>query len=101
MEADLVIVPVLNKIDLPVARPDEVIAEMQSALGVNPDDVLRASGKTGAGIEDVLAAIIERIPAPPGDVNAPLKALVYNSHFDTYKGVVVYVRVMDGVMRKG
>src|SRR5579875_1496995 len=101
MEADLTIVPVLNKIDLPTARPDDVIAEMQSALGVEPADVLRASGKTGLGIEEVLQAIIERVPPPPGDPAAPLKALVYNSHFDTYKGVVVYVRVKDGVLRKG
>jgi GTP-binding protein LepA len=101
MESDLTIVPVLNKIDLPVARPDEVIAEMNSALGVEPGDVLRASGQTGMGIEDVLAAIIERIPAPRGKVDEPLQALVYNSHFDTYKGVVVYIRIMDGQLRVG
>jgi GTP-binding protein LepA len=101
MEHDLVMVPVLNKIDLPVARPDDVIAEMNTALGIDPVDVLRASGKTGIGIDEVLAAIIERVPAPPGDPNAPLKALVYNSHFDTYKGVVVYVRVKEGALRKG
>src|SRR5690242_2090062 len=88
MEDDLTIVPVLNKIDLPVARPDAVIAEMNTALGIEPADVLRASGKTGLGIEEVLQAIIERVPPPPGDPNAPLQALVYNSHFDTYKGVV-------------
>ena len=101
IEADLTIVPVLNKIDLPIARPDDVIAEMQPALGVEPKDVLRASGKTGLGVEEVLQAIIERIPAPPGDPDAPLQALVYNSHFDTYKGVVVYVRVKEGALRKG
>jgi GTP-binding protein LepA len=101
MEGNLVIVPVLNKVDLPIARPDDVIAEMQSALGVNPGEVLRASGKTGLGIDEVLQAIIERIPPPSGDPSAPLKALVYNSHFDTYKGVVVYVRVMEGTLRKG
>jgi GTP-binding protein LepA len=101
MEADLVIVPVLNKVDLAVARPDAVKAEMQTALGIEPPDVLHASGKTGAGVDEVLAAIIDRVPPPPGDPKAPLKALVYNSHFDTYKGVVVYVRVMDGVLKKG
>src|SRR5213076_1762202 len=85
MEHDLTIVPVLNKIDLPIARPDDVIAEMQSALGIVPEDVIRASGKTGLGIEDVLAAIIERVPPPIADAAAPLKALVYNSHFDTFK----------------
>ncbi len=101
MEHELTIVPVLNKIDLPIARPDEVIAEMEQALGSVPGDVLRCSAKTGLGVDEVLAAIIERIPAPPGDSKAPLKALVFNSHFDTYKGVVVYVRIMDGVLRKG
>jgi GTP-binding protein LepA len=101
MESDLMVVPVLNKIDLPIARPDEVIAEMEQALGINPADVLRASGKTGIGIDEVLAAIIERIPPPAGSPDDPLKALVYNSHFDTYKGVVVYVRVKEGVLRKG
>src|ERR1700729_954742 len=78
MEAILVMVPVLNKIDLAVARPDAVKAEMQTALGIEPAEVLHASGKTGEGVEDVLAAIIERIPAPSGTVDAPLKALVYN-----------------------
>jgi GTP-binding protein LepA len=101
LEADLAIVPVLNKIDMSIARPDEVVAEMNSALGISPEEVLRASGKTGEGVDEVIAAIIDRVPAPPGDPKAPLKALVYNSHFDTYKGVVVYVRVKEGTLRKG
>ena len=101
LEHDLAIVPVLNKVDLPIARPDDVIAEMNSALGIQAEEVLRASGKTGAGVEEVIAAIIERVPPPPGDPAAPLKALVYNSHFDTYKGVVIYVRVKEGVLKKG
>src|SRR5205823_2518924 len=101
MEHDLKIVPVLNKIDLPQARPDVVIGEMEHALGIQPEDVLRASGKAGLGIDEVLQAIVDRIPAPVGDPDAPLQALVYNSHFDTYKGVVVYVRVMQGTLRKG
>src|SRR3984957_2590239 len=101
MEHNLTIIPALNKVDMAIARPDEVIAEMQSALGVNPDEVLRASGKTGQGVDTVLAAIVDRIPPPPGDPSAPLKALVYNSHFDTYKGVVVYVRVKEGTLHKG
>jgi GTP-binding protein LepA len=101
MEHDLTIVPVLNKVDLPTARPAEVIAEMEQALGVKPDEVLRASGKTGLGVDDVLRAIIERIPPPPGSPADPLRALVYNSHFDTYKGVVVYVRIKEGTLRKG
>src|ERR1700739_2584035 len=101
MEHELTILPVLNKIDLAIARPEEVIAEMGQALGINPADVLKASGKAGLGIEEVLRAIVERIPPPPGAPEAPLKALVYNSHFDSYKGVVVYVRVKEGVLRKG
>src|SRR3954454_22554515 len=85
IENDLTIVPVLNKIDLPIARPDVVIGEMNTVLGIKPEEVLRASGKIGLGIEEVLAAIIERIPAPAGNPDDPLRALVYNSHFDTYK----------------
>ena len=101
MEGNLTIVPVLNKIDMAIARPDEVIAEMQTALGLEPEQVLRASGKTGAGVDEVIRAIVERVPPPPGDPNAPLQGLIYNSHFDTYKGVVVYVRLMQGTLRKG
>lgn len=101
MEHDLAIVPVLNKIDLPTARPDDVIAEMEHALAVKPAEVLRASGKTGLGVDEVLSAIIDRVPPPAGNREAPLRALVYNSHFDTYRGVVVYVCVKDGVLRKG
>jgi len=101
MEHELTIVPVLNKIDLPIARPDDVIAEMQQALGIEPKDVLRASGKVGLGIDEVLQAIIARIPPPAGKPDDPLRALVYNSHFDTYKGVVVYVRIKEGTLRKG
>src|SRR5207302_10041102 len=101
MENELAIVPVLNKIDLNVARPTEVVAEMEQALGIAPADVLRASGKTGQGVDEVLQAIIARVPPPAGDPDGPLRALVYNSHFDTYKGVVVYVRVKDGLLQKG
>jgi GTP-binding protein LepA len=101
MEHELTIIPVLNKIDMPIARPEEVTAEMEQALGVNPTDVLRVSAKTGLGVDAVLEAIITRIPQPRGGVDDPLRALVYNSHFDTYKGVVVYIRVREGTLRKG
>jgi GTP-binding protein LepA len=101
MEHDLTIVPVLNKVDLPTARPDVVIGEMQQALGIESADVLKVSGKTGQGVDELIKAIIDRIPAPAGDPDAPAKALVYNSHFDTYKGVVVYVRVKEGTLKKG
>jgi GTP-binding protein LepA len=101
MEHNLTIVPALNKIDLPIARPLDIMAEMEQALGLNPDDVLKCSGKSGLGVDELMEAIVQRIPAPPGDPDAPLKALVYNSHFDTYKGVVVYIRMMDGELRVG
>src|SRR5205809_3346761 len=90
MEHNLTIIPVLNKVDLAMARPDAVIAEMEQALGIDPADVLRCSGKTGLGVDEILTAIVDRIPPPPGDPNAPLRALAYNSHFDTYRRVVVY-----------
>jgi GTP-binding protein LepA len=101
MEHELTIVPVLNKVDLPIARPEAVISEMEQALGIDPKDVLRASGKTGQGVDDILQAIIERIPMPGGSAESPAQALVYNSHFDSYKGVVVYVRVKEGRLSKG
>jgi GTP-binding protein LepA len=101
MEHDLTIVPVLNKVDLPTARPDVVIGEMEQALGINPDDVRRASGKTGQGVEEIIQAIVQRVPAPAGSPDDPLRALVYNSHFDSYKGVVVYIRVKEGTLIKG
>ncbi|HYT88803.1 MAG TPA: translation elongation factor 4 [Gemmataceae bacterium] len=101
MDSELTIVPALNKVDLPAARPDVVVAEMQQALGVNPADVLRVSGKTGLGIDELIAAIIARVPPPPGKPDDPTRALVYNSHFDSYKGVVVYVRVKEGRIAKG
>jgi GTP-binding protein LepA len=101
MEHDLAIVPVLNKIDLPTARPDVVKGEMEQALAIDPADVLGASGKTGQGVDEVIQAILARVPPPPGKVEDPLRALVYNSHFDPYKGVVVYVRVKEGRLQKG
>jgi GTP-binding protein LepA len=101
MEHELSIIPVLNKIDMPIARPAEVIAEMEQALGIKPEDVLQVSAKTGLGVEPVVSAIITRVPQPAGEPDASLRCLVYNSHFDTYKGVVVYVRVREGTLRKG
>jgi GTP-binding protein LepA len=101
IEHDLTIVPVLNKVDMAIARPEVVSEEMNSALGIRPDEILHASGKTGQGVEEVIQAVIERVPAPKGDPTDKLKALVYNSHFDTYKGVVVYIRIKEGTLRKG
>ncbi|MCX7666543.1 MAG: translation elongation factor 4 [Gemmataceae bacterium] len=101
IENNLTIIPVLNKIDLPTARPEAVIAEMETAVGIRGEDVIRASGKTGQGVDEILRAIVERIPPPSGDPNGPLKALIYNSHFDTFKGVVVYVRIVEGTIKLG
>jgi GTP-binding protein LepA len=101
MEHNLVIVPVLNKVDLKHARPEEVIAEMESVLAVDPADVLRASGKTGQGVEELLAAIVERVPPPAGDPAAPLQAMVFDSHYDEFRGAITYVRLMNGTVRKG
>src|SRR3954453_16927767 len=96
MDAHLKLIPTLNKIDLPHARPDFVIGEMETALMTDPAEVLKVSAKAGLGIEGLIDAVVDRVPAPAGDPEAPLKALIYNSHFDTYKGVVVYVRMIDG-----
>jgi len=101
MEHDLEIVPVLNKIDLAQARPDDVLEEMQSVLGIDPDDVLRVSAKTGAGVPELLEALIQRIPPPKGDPNAPLRTMVFDSVYDSYRGAVTYVRLMDGKLPKG
>ncbi|MBL8866706.1 MAG: elongation factor 4 [Planctomycetia bacterium] len=102
MEANLKLVPTLNKIDLPHARPEFVIGEMEQAMLVeDPDEVLKCSAKAGLGIEELMAAVIDRVPAPAGKPDEPLKALIYNSHFDTYKGVVVYIRMIDGSLKPG
>ncbi|HEY2786181.1 MAG TPA: translation elongation factor 4 [Fimbriiglobus sp.] len=101
MDAHLKLIPTLNKIDLPHARPDFVIGEMETALMTDPAEVMKVSAKAGLGIEELLSAIVERVPPPAGDPAAPLKALIYNSHFDIYKGVVVYVRLIDGTLKPG
>ncbi len=99
LENDLEIVPVLNKIDLPAAEPERYAAEIEKILGFPAEDVLRMSAKTGEGVEALLDAIIERIPPPEGDENKPLQALIFDSHFDTYRGVVSSVRVVNGTLR--
>ncbi len=98
-ELGVEVVPVLNKIDLPSAQPDRVIHEIEDVIGIPAADAVRCSAKTGEGIDDVLEAVIARIPAPKGDPAAPLKALVIDSWFDNYVGVVMLVRVVDGVLR--
>src|SRR6516165_1886459 len=98
---NLAIVPVLNKLDMPAARPDEIKEEMLISLGIDPAEVLAISAKTGKGVPDVFRAIIERVPHPSGDPKAPLRALIFDSKFDDYQGVITYVRVVDGVLRRG
>jgi GTP-binding protein LepA len=96
MENNLKIIPVLNKIDLPAAQPEKFAKELAKLIGCEPSDCLLVSGKTGAGVADLLDQIIEQIPAPKGDPNAPARALIFDSVYDVYRGVVTYVRVMDG-----
>ncbi len=96
LENDLTIVPVLNKIDLPAAQPEKYAAELAHIIGCSPDDVLPVSAKTGIGVSDLLERIVSEIPAPVGDADAPARAMIFDSVYDTYRGVVTYVRVIDG-----
>jgi GTP-binding protein LepA len=96
MENNLTIIPVLNKIDLPAAQPEKFAAELAKLIGCEPEDVLRVSGKTGAGVVELLDEIVAKIPAPIGDPKAPTRALIFDSVYDSYRGVVTYVRVVDG-----
>ena len=99
MEQDLTLIPVINKIDLPVARPQEVAQELMEIVGFAEEELLYVSAKTGEGVAQLLQAIIERIPAPAGEESAPARALIFDSVYDPYKGVLAYVRVMDGAFR--
>jgi len=101
MDAGLEIIPILNKIDLPGAEPDRRAQEVSDLLGVDPDSILRVSAKTGVGIHDLLEAVVAKVPAPVGDEHAPLRALIYDSYYDKYRGAIPSVRVVDGVLRKG
>ncbi|MEW2352766.1 translation elongation factor 4 [Spirillospora sp. NPDC029432] len=96
IEADLHLIPVLNKIDLPAAQPEKYAEELAGIIGCDPSDVLKVSGKTGEGVEALLNRIVETVPAPVGDPDAPARALIFDSVYDTYRGVVTYVRIMDG-----
>lgn len=96
MENDLTIIPVLNKIDLPAAQPDKYAEELAHLIGVEPEDVLRVSGKTGEGVAELLDRIVELLPAPEGKADAPARAMIFDSVYDSYRGVVTYVRVVDG-----
>jgi GTP-binding protein LepA len=101
LENDLEIIPILNKVDLPSANPEEVTDDIVDLLGCKPEEVIHASGKTGFGVENILAAVIERIPAPKGDPNAPLQALIFDSVYNTFRGIETYFRVFNGEIKKG
>ncbi|MEF3244998.1 MAG: translation elongation factor 4 [Caldisericaceae bacterium] len=101
LENDLVIIPVVNKIDVKDADIEGTVSEIKNILGFKDEDILKISAKTGENVPKLIEAIVDRIPPPSGSENAPLKALVFDSHFDTYKGVIVYVRVKDGTIKKG
>jgi GTP-binding protein LepA len=101
LENNLVIIPVINKIDLPSARPDEIAQDIENLLSYPAEDIIRASAKEGTGVAEILEAVVAKMPSPRGDPNAPARALVFDSHYDAYKGVVAYVRVVDGELRKG
>ncbi len=100
VEADLELIPVINKIDLPAAMPDDVAEEVENITGIPAEDVIPISAKTGSNIEQVLEAIVRRVPPPAEDAEAPLRALVFDSHYDSYKGVIAYVRLFEGSLRK-
>ena len=101
LDHDLDVVPVINKVDLPSADPERVINEIEDVIGLEAQDAPRISAKTGLNVEEVLEQIVTKIPAPSGDVNAPLKALIFDSIYDPYKGVIVFCRIMDGSVKKG
>ena len=101
LDQNLEILPVINKIDLPSARPDEIKTEIEDIIGLDASDAPMISAKDGLNIEDVLEAVVKHIPAPQGDENEPLKALIFDSYYDSYKGVIAYIRVFDGTVKKG
>jgi len=101
LDAGLEIIPVINKIDLPSANPDWVKEQIEEVLGIDPDEAILASAKEGIGIKEILEAIVKRVPPPSGDVNKPLKALIFDSYYDNYKGVIPFIRVFDGRIRPG
>jgi len=101
VENDLEIIPVINKIDLPGAQPEEVRRQISDIIGLDGDHAILASAKVGTGVPDILEAIVARLPAPAGDAEAPLKALIFDSWYDAYRGVVIVVRVIDGTLRPG
>ena len=101
LDHDLDVFPVINKVDLPSARPDEVAQEIEDVIGIEAMDAPRISAKTGLNIEDVLEQIVKKIPAPTGDKDAPLKALIFDATYDSYKGVIIFCRLREGSVKVG
>jgi len=101
MEAELEIIPVLNKVDLPGANPDSVAQSIENLLGEPAENILQISAKTGTGIPELIQSVIDRVPAPTGDMDAPLKALIFDSIFNTYRGSIIYTRIFDGILKRG
>ena len=101
LEHDLEIIPVINKVDLPSADPEKVKKEIEDAIGLDASDAVLTSAKTGLGVDDILEAIVKLIPPPSGDEKKPLRALIFDSYFDSYKGVIAHIRLMDGLIKKG
>ena len=100
LDNNLEILPVINKIDLPSADPERVKQEIEDVIGLDASEAVLASAKAGIGIKEILEQIVAKVPAPTGDPDNPLKALIFDSHYDPYKGVIVYVRVMDGSLKQ-
>lgn len=101
IDHDLEIIPVINKIDMPAAHPDEVEDEIVELIGCKPEEIIRASGKTGEGVQDILDAVVERIPCPKGNADAPLQALIFDSVFNSFRGIIAYFKIQNGTIRKG
>jgi len=101
LEHDLEIIPILNKMDLPSAMPEEVSDQIIDLIGCKPEEIIPASGKTGLGVDQILEAVIHRIPAPKGDEEAPLQAMIFDSVFNSFRGIIAYYRVRNGVIKKG
>ena len=101
IEHDLEIIPILNKVDMPSAMPEEMSDQIIDLIGCDVEEIIHASGKTGQGVEDILKAVVERVPAPKGDEKAPLQALIFDSVFNSYRGVIAYFKIQNGIMRKG
>ena len=101
IDHDLEVVPVINKIDLPSANPDNAVREIEDIIGIPADDAPKVSAKTGENVAEVLEAIVEKIPAPQGDASSPLRALIFDSYYDSYRGVIVYVRLKEGNLKAG